>query len=125
MTTLTRKIWCEPEYGQSVHIRFTVTGEHGAIDFHFVPCDEGENFEMPVARINARGVEQHSRKPHYESQKPDAGECWLIGGDCYHDGSYLYAAETLLPGFLKHGEKWLWGQMEHLYNERFKPEESE
>jgi len=45
------------------------------------------------------GVEIHNKTPIYAGQKP-MPNCWVIGGDCYCDGSSLYARENLIPWFL-------------------------
>ena len=44
------------------------------------------------------GLEFHGRAPFYcEEVAPTDVSCWLIGGPCWHDGTSLYASETLWP----------------------------
>lgn len=40
----------------------------------------------------------HAPSSNYRcDEAPDHVNCWLIGGPCRHDGSSLYASETLWP----------------------------
>ena len=46
-------------------------------------------------------------------------DCDVIGGNCYSDGSSLYAMEVVFPDFMKRGEEAVWYHLEDLYKSRF------
>lgn len=48
-------------------------------------------------RDSQGGVEIH-RTPA-EGETPDNDDCWILKGPCCHDGSSLYASETVNPLF--------------------------
>src|SRR5438046_10337499 len=75
--------WSKP-YGNPRH-RWSLILKEGAIDFHIslVPGYE-----------TTAGLEFH----HIEgSGAPNHIDCPLTGGRCWHDGTSLYAIETLWP----------------------------
>ena len=77
-------------FGSHSH-RWEVIGPDGAMHFHVsVRTEEPHPFE-------SAGLETHSRTPLYEPSAPDHIDCPLTGGPCWHDGTSLYATETLWP----------------------------
>ena len=56
----------------------------------------------------------HSRAPMYEGQTSMSDECHLLGGECYYDGSGIWAEEWR-EGFLNGGTDWLWPKLEEYY----------
>lgn len=49
------------------------------------------------------GIEQHwPRPPSWATDTlPTQTNCWIIGGDCWHDGSSLQASEYWIPRWLR------------------------
>ena len=71
-----------------------VRGDKGAIH---IWCDR--HHPEHIARfgdVYYGGIELHQRSPMYQGQKP-VHNCWLIGGDCYTDGSGLQFDEKIAP----------------------------
>ena len=80
----------------SVHHHWELRSAHGGIHFH-ASVFKGN----PVC-----GLEFHSIYPRGEDA-PDHIDCPVTGGRCWHEGTSLYAMETLWPmiePYLKHGE---------------------
>jgi hypothetical protein len=102
---------------------FAVIGKKGAVHFwRFAPQGE-EAFLSDLERVGA-GIEQHSRTPLCEENKPpDHQRCWLTEGPCWHDGSSLYAEEVYMPLWFScnvHGDyEPLWQMLEMEYSSRF------
>lgn len=67
---------------------------------------------------SAWDIGYHSRKPMYEDHKPMPGDCSLLGGECYYDGSSLQA-DKWIEGFLNGGTAWLWPKLEEYYRAVF------
>ena len=80
-----------------VHHRWEMKSQHGAVHFHITMV---EGYERTA------GLELHSVYPRGEDA-PDHVNCPLTGGRCWHDGTSLYATESLWPmiePYLKRGE---------------------
>lgn len=96
------KYRCKYEYskpwGNPNHV-WTVIGARGAIHFHV--SDMGERKADAWDRYSG-GLEVHYRSaPDYMAdQAPSQDKCWLIGCPCWHDGTSLYASETIIPFWL-------------------------
>jgi hypothetical protein len=54
----------------------------------------------------------------YEGEKPMEGNCDLIGGQCYYDGSTL-AAQEYLEILIREGHEGLWKALEQKYEDTF------
>lgn len=66
---------------------WSFVGEKGGLDFH-VTIYEGRDFP------DSAGLEIH----RFEGQgAPSHLDCWLLKGRCWHDGTSLYASETVWP----------------------------
>ena len=93
-------VWTHPFSGSTRHWWELVT-VWGGIHFHVSIQDDGKY--DPSA-----GLEFHHVRPIYsEGDAPDHVNCPLTGGRCWHDGTSLYASETLWPliePMLRHGE---------------------
>jgi hypothetical protein len=82
--------WSKPF--NHVNHHWELRSVHGAVHFH-------------VSGDHA-GLEMHSIYPHGDDA-PHHVNCPLTGGRCWHDGTSLYATETLWPmiqPYLKSGE---------------------
>lgn len=94
-------------------LNWAVFGEHGGIHLHCNPRD-----------MSLGGIEIHSKEPLHEGHKPHGNaNCWLIGCQCYHDGSSLqwsekwaFIARSCL--FQHHQNDW-WGLIGDEYAKRF------
>lgn len=88
-------------FGSPHHV-WTVIGRHGAMHFHVT--DMGEAWAQKHGRDQqySGGLEIHHRAPpdYMRDDAPSQDKCWLIGGPCWHDGTSLYASETIIPFWL-------------------------
>lgn len=50
-------------------------------------------------------------------------DCSITGGDCWHDGTSLWAREHWLPGMARGGEDWVWRELELAYREKIAAQE--
>lgn len=86
------------EFGNPKHV-WTCIGRYGAMHFHVT--DMGEKWAQEHGRDErfSGGLEIHYRTPpdYMAEQAPSQDKCWLIGCPCWHDGTSLYAHETLIP----------------------------
>lgn len=72
-------------------------------------------------KISGFDVGYHSPVPMFEGQSP-MGECHILGGQCYYDGSSLAAdsfTEEVFSTVGKPPEEVLWAKLEEEYRERF------
>jgi hypothetical protein len=60
----------------------------------------------------------HARVPQYENQTPISGNCQILGGTCYYDGSTLNA-EPIFNRMVAEGHEAVWEEMEEYYLYRF------
>jgi hypothetical protein len=77
--------WTKP-FG-SVRHSWSFVGEHGGIELH-VSVSTDNKWD------DSAGVEIHRFKG---DGAPNHLDCWLLKSPCWHDGSSLYASETLWP----------------------------
>lgn len=101
-------------HGTTHHM--AVVGALGAVHFHWTPT--------PIPGLNQpfySGLETHYvTPPHYmRDEEASHDECWLLGAECWHDGTSLYASEVLIQRLLRDGEDALWAVLEREYRERF------
>ena len=73
---------------------YRVICRHGAMNFHWTDMGEDEG-KYP----SSAGLESHySTPPDYmKDHAPHHSPCPLLGAPCWHDGTSLYATDTLLP----------------------------
>lgn len=122
------KFRCKYEYhkpfGHPTHV-WTCIGRHGAVHFHVT--DMGEDFKY--GDRYSGGLEVHYRQPpeHMRDQAPSHDKCWLIGCPCWHDGTSLYASETLIPFWLAapHDHERMFRLLEREYSDRFEQSHDE
>jgi hypothetical protein len=124
--------WIRPEparnYGVSnCRVFFNVKGPKGAVTFQIGTmwgCEPVRRHLRQFSRSNtaydqpdvpvAWDLGYHSYTPHYEGQSVTDGDCDVLGGPCYYDGSTLNA-EKVVEGFLAGGTDWLWPKLEEYY----------
>ena len=88
-------------FGHGRHDWFVI-GARGAIHLHIS--------EPSDAKYDCvAGLEFHYRSPpdYMEDQAPSHDVCWVLKCPCWHDGTSLYARETLWPlieGWLRTGD---------------------
>lgn len=72
--------------------QWEIVGPRGAMHFH-VSIMDGNKYDPTC------GLEVHHNEPpeYMKDQAPSELKCWLTGGRCWHDGTSLYASETLWP----------------------------
>jgi hypothetical protein len=81
-------IWTKPF--DSVRHHWEFVGPHGGIHFHVsVSKEYGDSC----------GLEFHHSEPvgYFKNTAFHHKDCAVIGGNCWHDGTSLYASETLWP----------------------------
>lgn len=80
--------WSRP-HSSSVHHRWEIVGAKGGIHLHVSIMDDHEKYPDPSC-----GLEFH----HSTGEgAPGHFNCHLTGGRCWHDGTSLYATETVWP----------------------------
>lgn len=79
---------------------YQLIGRHGGLNFHITDMGDEYAAKYNVDRFSA-GLEYHWRvPPDYMADKPPSHDrCWLLKCPCWHDGTSVYAQETLLPLF--------------------------
>jgi len=111
--------YCTP-FGSPKHI-WTCVGRHGAVHLHI--SDLGDDYAKKGHERFSAGLEFHHRKPpHYlKDDAPSQDWCWLIGAPCWHDGTSLYAHETLVPFWTiaPHDHERMLARLESEYKDRF------
>ena len=77
---------------------YELVGRWGGLHFHVT--DMGANNPHVYERYSA-GLECHWREPpsYMADAPPSHDDCWLLKQPCWHDGTSLYARETILPLF--------------------------
>lgn len=80
--------WSKPH--MSVNHDWSLVGPIGAVNFHV---------SMTPGYSASAGLEfHHTEAASYRCEEaPDHTSCPLTGGRCWHDGTSLYAMETLWP----------------------------
>ena len=80
--------WMKP-FG-SVRHSWELIGRWGGIHFH---VSLTPNFPPSC------GLEVHNRQPaaYQNDDPPSQQQCWLLKCPCWHDGTSLYASETIWP----------------------------
>lgn len=121
-----------PSKNYGIHgmtLRFILKGPLGATQFVYYTCQHLEHvadelyFDSKTRGYNpfkgmGADIGFHSPKPVYEGQTPMAGECDVLGGQCYYDGTSLGASE-FAPTFLKEGTPAVWKMLEKRYRDTF------
>lgn len=102
-------------FGHPTH-NWELVGPNGGIHFHF-----NELKDYPTTA----GLEfHHSRSANYQPDTaPDHIKCPLTGEPCWHDGTSLYATESVLPvvqSMLASGDhNGVFSVLEHEYKKHF------
>ena len=107
--------WNKP-FGNVRH-QWSLLGPLGGVHFH---VSESEQYG------DSAGLEFHHTRAcnAYAGEAPHHKDCWLTGEPCWHDGTSLYASETLWPRFMSAARNGqhdvIFRALEDEYNERFK-----
>lgn len=107
--------WSRP-WGSPRH-QWELVGPEGGVHF---------SVSMTKGYDPSCGLEFHhsTRAKYRRDEAPDHTQCWLIGGPCWHDGTSLYASETLWPmiePMLRSGDhETIFRILEGEYDDRFK-----
>ena len=110
-----RKMFSRARHGGQ-HFSIVVLGDEGAIEFHFVTMDDRKYDHAGTFPLSSMGVEMHKRVSESEANR---GHCDLAGGPCYHDGTSLWASETVMPAFMSGGSEAVYPYLERCYRDRF------
>jgi hypothetical protein len=118
-------------YGvHGVDMLWYIKGELGVVDFvvytnwhlpHIEELNDSRN-DSQFPHLNCHpqpaNVGYHSRVPKYKGQTRSVFDCTLLGGDCYSDGSGLYA-EELYDILVREGDEAVWKKLEEYYKQTF------
>lgn len=116
-----QKCTWEKPFGSVRHM-WQLVGPKGGLHF---TANKTEGYDWSC------GLETHyAEAPEYmRDQAPSQVKCWLIGCRCWHDGTSLYASETLWPiiePMLRSGDHdAIFRVLEHEADRLFKAEEVE
>lgn len=84
-----------PSYFGRMEHTYELIGRDGAIHFHVSVAAEAAPAYLAG---EYGGLEYHHRTcPAGQNEPPNHHNCPLLGGICWHDGTSLYASETLIP----------------------------
>lgn len=111
--------WSTPYGPESVYHKWELRSAYGGVHFH---VSVSERY-TPSA-----GLEFHYLRPINGEEAPDHVNCPITGGRCWHDGTSLYATETLWPqiqAYLKTGDHHLIFKVLEHEARRLKPEPEE
>ena len=91
---------------------WAAVGEHGGVEFWF---DEHDR----IGKLG--GVETHwsHDPPDYMDGGPHHTDCEVTGGNCWHEGTSLWASEHWIPMYERFGEAWVREKLVKLYRETF------
>lgn len=97
------KYRCRYEYHTDVGYPrhyWIVISRHGAV--HFRVTDLGEEWAKTHGDRYSGGLEFHYRSPpeYLKDNAPSQDKCWILKAPCWHDGTSLYASESLVPFWL-------------------------
>jgi hypothetical protein len=98
---------------------YSLIGRWGGLEFHVT--DLGESALSYTSERLSSGLEVHHREPpeYMASDPPSHDECWLLKSPCWHDGTSLYARETLLPMFDGVSHEKMFSRLAHEADDRF------
>lgn len=119
-------------YGiHGVELAFFLKGPHGAVQFKVstnwqLPHVQAEidgkvpNSQFPYMFHEPMAVDlgYHSKNPMRDGQEPMSGNCDVIGGTCYYDGSVL-EANRIFNTLREEGDKGVWRELEIYYRAVF------
>lgn len=116
--TFTMRPWDKPGKGLGQH-RWQVVGPEGGVEFTATFFKEHEEPSC--------GLEFHhgpsAQETFFPGQAPHHLRCHLLEGPCWHEGTSLYASETLWPMvtvWLSNGDhEQVFSLLEHEYGQRF------
>ena len=124
---------CLPGYGGShgrhgLQIRFISKGDEGAVQFllltGWLPQYKKYEFNLNIFATASHypspaDLGYHSKKPHYDGQKPIDESCeYCDGQPCYYDGSGLNAYDAMYA-LVNGGDTALWAFLDQYYETVF------
>lgn len=117
-TKLTRRHEIRPNGEQ----HYVVIGDEGAIHFHLM--ESSEDSRKIFGERYWGGIEIHSKKQMYDwSEQPTSDNCWILGCQCWSDGSSLMATDWYIPEWefcQRIGDfESLWLSLECMYRKQF------
>jgi hypothetical protein len=105
---------------------WSVVGQWGGLTFWCCPnCEEIQN---RWGERHYGGVESHynaASKPDYLDDLSRHAACEVNGGECWHDGTSLWASEYWIPYILPGGDESIYCELERHYAERMRPEKQD
>lgn len=110
-------IWTHPFSSTRHH--WELRGPIGAVHFHVSIMDDREGYPDPSCGLEFH----HAFDPTKGQQAPHHLDCPMTGGRCWHEGTSLYASESVWPlvqGYLKDSDhKGIFRILEGEYDQHF------
>lgn len=106
--------WSKP--WSAVYHQWSLRGPYGGLH---LSINIVEGYEATA------GLEfHHNYDPSGGQEAAHHKDCWLIGGPCWHDGTSLYASETVWPRVrdMMPDHEAIFAYLETLYDEHFNSE---
>ena len=112
-------VWTHP-FTATRH-QWSLRGPRGGIHLSVQIMDDEEKYPDPACGLEFH----HSYDPTGGNEAPHHIDCWLIGNPCWHDGTSLYAFETVWPHvkLLMPNNKEIFSYLETLYIDHFEAEQ--
>lgn len=96
------KLMCAYEKHENTHC-WIVKGPLGAV--HVWARKHSGDWNERFGKRYIGGIECHSPKPQWDGQDVSCTKCWILEGDCYHDGSSLQFCEDVEPDLPRNEEE--------------------
>lgn len=115
------KYWKEQHFkeGCVYYFWYIADQERNGVHFHGVKSEKPDQFGFANRHnFQTHGIEIHSKTPRYEEQKP-IPDCHVTKGDCYCDGTSLYAEERLGHVNPDNCDDEVWHVLESFYRTHF------
>lgn len=105
---------------------WSLVGPIGGVSLHVSIMDDDAKFPDPTCGLEFHHSHRAGEIYPVNQEAPHHTPCWLIGEPCWHDGTSLYASETIWPEvqcYLRTGNHdQVFKVLEREYARHFEPE---
>ena len=116
------RYWKEQRFngGDVFYYWYIADSERNGVHFHGLRYERAREFlRVNRYRFYTLGIGIHSKKAIYDGQTP-ISDCHVTGGNCYCDGTSLYAEERLGHVNPDNCDAEVWHVLENFYDDKFK-----